>query len=126
MGGSRAAVLLGLRASGVTDRVLRDLDDNGQLPWIEFGTTRRARRRLEVPALLRPYLLALAKGRAPDAQLPDDLEAQREEAGSVLARASGCARRPVYRWSARSRCEGLHASVATEAGATSHVVASRT
>jgi hypothetical protein len=36
---------------------------------IEFGKTERSRRTLEVPARLRPYLLALAKGRAPNAQL---------------------------------------------------------
>jgi integrase len=63
------AFLLGLRASEVTDRVVRDLDDDGRLLWIEFGKTKRSRRTLEIPAILRPYLLALAKGRAPDAQL---------------------------------------------------------
>jgi site-specific recombinase XerC len=35
--GVLTAFLLGLRASEVTDRVVRDLDDNGQLLWIEFG-----------------------------------------------------------------------------------------
>jgi hypothetical protein len=54
---------------GAKDRVVRDLDDDGRLRWIEFGKTKRSRRTLEVPALLRPYLLALTKGRAPDAQL---------------------------------------------------------
>ncbi len=38
------ALLLGLRASEVTDRVVRDLDDDGRLLWIEFGKTKRARR----------------------------------------------------------------------------------
>lgn len=60
------AFLLGLRASEVTDRVVRDLDDEGRLLWIEFGKTRRSRRTLEVPALLRPHLPRLAKGRAAD------------------------------------------------------------
>ena len=63
------AFLLGLRASEVTDRVVRDLDDNGRLLWIEFGKTKRSRRTLEIPALLRPYLLSLAKDRPVDAQL---------------------------------------------------------
>jgi integrase len=63
------AFLMGMRASEVTDRVVRDLDDNGKLLWIEVGKTKRSRRTLEVPALLRPYLLALAKDRAPDEQL---------------------------------------------------------
>src|SRR6185503_18244130 len=63
------AFLLGLRASEVTDRVVRDLDDGGRLLWVEFGKTRRSRRTLEVPAMLRPFLVALAEGRPPDAQL---------------------------------------------------------
>jgi integrase len=126
--GVLTAFLLGLRASEVTDRVVRDLDDNGRLLWIEFGKTRRSRRTLEVPALLRPYLLALAKGRAPDAQL----------ISRTISRRSG-KKRDRY-WLAHhverlctdagvpvvctQSLRGLHASVATEAGATSHVVAS--
>jgi integrase len=126
--GVLTAFLLGLRASEVTDRVVRDLDDNGRLLWIEFGKTRRARRTLEVPALLRPYLLALVKGRAPDAQL----------ISRTISRHSG-KKRDRY-WLAHhverlctdagvpvvctQSLRGLHASVATEAGATSHVVAS--
>jgi hypothetical protein len=46
--------------SEITDRVVRDLDDNERLLWIDFGKARRSRRTLEVPALLRAYLLALA------------------------------------------------------------------
>jgi integrase len=125
--GVLTAFLLGLRASEVTDRVVRDLDDDGRLLWIEFGKTRRSRRTLEVPALLRPYLLALAKGRAPDAQL----------ISRTVSRRSG-KKRDRY-WLAHhverlcdeagvplvctQSLRGLHASVATDAGATSHVVA---
>jgi integrase len=67
--GALTSFLLGLRASEVTDRVVRDLYDNGRLLWIELGKTKRSRRTLEVLALLRPYLLALAKDRPADAQL---------------------------------------------------------
>jgi integrase len=67
--GALTAFLMGMRASEVTDRVVRDLDDDGRLLWIEVGKTKRSRRTIEVPALLRPYLLALAKGRAPEEQL---------------------------------------------------------
>lgn len=126
--GTLTAFLLGLRASEVTDRVVRDLDDNGRLLWIEFGKTKRSRRTLEVPALLRPYLLALAKDRPPDAQL----------ISRTLAPRSGKKRdrywllRHVERLCADAEVpivctqslRGLHASVATDAGATSHVVAS--
>jgi integrase len=67
--GVLTALLLGVRASEITDRVVRDLDDDGRLLWIEQGKTKRSRRTLEVPALLRPYLIAMAKGRPPDDQL---------------------------------------------------------
>jgi integrase len=40
--GAMTAFLLGLRASEVTDRVVRDLDDDGRLLWIEFGKTKRS------------------------------------------------------------------------------------
>lgn len=96
--------------------------------WIEFGKTKRSGRTLEVPALLRPYLLALAKDRPADAQL----------ISRTLLPRSGKKRdrywllRHVERLCADARVpivctqslRGLHASVATDAGATSHVVAS--
>ena len=52
--GVLTAFLMGMRASEVTDRMVRHLDDDGRLLWIEVGKTKRSRRTLEVPALLRP------------------------------------------------------------------------
>lgn len=125
--GVLTAFLLGLRASEVTDRVVRDLDDDGRLLWIEFGKTRRSRRTLEVPALLRPYLLALAKGRAADAQLISRTVSRRSGKkrdrywlGHHVERLCDEAGVPVV---STQSLRGLHASVATDAGATSHVVA---
>lgn len=124
--GVLTALLLGLRASEVTDRVVRDLDDGGRLLWIEFGKTKRARRTLEVPMVLRPYLLALTEGRGPDEQL-------------ITRRPLRTGKRADRYWlmrETRRLCEeaetpqvcvhslrGLHATLATEAGATSHAVA---
>ncbi len=126
--GALTAFLLGLRASEVTDRVVRDLDDDGRLLWIEFGKTRRSRRTLEIPALLRPYFLALAKGRAPDAQLISRTVSPRTGKkrdrfwlARHVDRLCKEAEVPVV---CTQSLRGLHASVATEAGATSHVVAS--
>lgn len=126
--GTLTAFLLGLRASEVTDRVVRDLDDNGRLLWIEFGKTKRSRRTLEVPALLRPYLLALAEGRPADAQLISRTISPRTGKKRDrywllrhVARLCGDAEVPVV---CTQSLRGLHASVATEAGATSHEVAS--
>jgi integrase len=96
--------------------------------WIEFGKTRRSRRTLEVPALLRPYLLALAKGRAADAQLISRTVSRRSGKkrdrywlGHHVERLCAEAEVPVV---CTQSLRGLHASVATDAGATSHVVAS--
>jgi len=122
------AFLLGLRVSEVTDRVVRDLDDDGRLLWIEFGKTKRSRRTLEVPALLRPYLLVLANGCSADAQ----------QISRTVSRRSGKKRdRYWLLYHVARLCEEagvpvvctqslreLHAWVATDAGATSHVVAS--
>jgi len=126
--GAMTAFLLGLRASEVTDRVVRDLDDDGRLLWIEFGKTKRSRRTLEVPVLLRPYLLALAKGRAPDAQLISRTVSRRSGKKRDrywllyhVERLCAEAEVPVV---CTQSLRGLHASVATDAGATSHVVAS--
>jgi integrase len=120
------ALLMGMRASEVTDRVVRDLDDNGSLLWIEVGKTKRSRRTLEVPAVLRPYLLALAKDRAPDEQLITRKQTKRR---------NKCGRYWLLYW-LRAYCDeakvpevcvhslrGLHATLATEAGISSHVVA---
>jgi integrase len=126
--GALTAFLLGLRASEVTDRVVRDLDDNGRLLWIEFGKTKRSRRTLEVPALLRPYLLSLAKDRPADAQLISRTISPRtgkkRDRHWLLRHVERlCAEADVPVVCTQS-LRGLHASVATDAGATSHVVAS--
>jgi hypothetical protein len=47
--GVMTALLLGLRASEVTDRVVRDLDDNGRLLWIEFGQDATLEANAEMP-----------------------------------------------------------------------------
>ena len=119
-------LLMGMRASEVTDRVVRGLDDQGRLLWIEVGKTKRSRRTLEVPEVLRPYLLALAKDRASDAQLisrtplrngkkPDRYWLHRRLV--AYCKASGVMRVCLH------SLRGLHATLATEAGMSSHVVA---
>lgn len=63
------AILMGLRASEISDRVCRDVDDGGRVLWIERAKTRKGDRHLEVPEVLRPALLALTAGRPGDARL---------------------------------------------------------
>jgi integrase len=64
-----SSLLLGMRASEIVTRVVRDLDDDGRLLWIPEAKTEKGRRTLQIPELLRPYLRELAKGRPADAPL---------------------------------------------------------
>ena len=57
------AVLMGLRASEITQRVVRDVDDGARVLWIDRAKTRAGDRQLEVPEVLRPRLAALVAGR---------------------------------------------------------------
>lgn len=73
--GDRSAIaallplLLNLRASEVSQLVARDVDDGGRLLWVGEADvkTEAGRRRVRVPALLQPALLALAAAPATDA-----------------------------------------------------------
>lgn len=63
------ALLCGMRASSVTDRTVRDLDDGARVLWIEDDKTDAGDRRLEVPECLRARLAKLAAGRPGGAKL---------------------------------------------------------
>jgi integrase len=110
------ALLCGMRASSVTNRAVRDLDDGGRVLWIEDDKTAAGDRRLEVPEVLRPRLVAYAAGRAGDARLFGDID------------------RHDLRYAARRLCKlagikvvsphslrGTHASLAREAVPVEHV-----
>lgn len=63
--------LLGMRAGEIVSRRVRDLDEDmapGDLLWIPCSKTPAGRRTLEVPDVLRPFLLARAEGK--DGQRP--------------------------------------------------------
>jgi len=57
------ALLMGLRASEVTNRKCRDVDDNGRVLWIDRAKTRKGDRTLEIPVVIRARLVELVKGR---------------------------------------------------------------
>jgi len=113
-------MLLGLRASEVTNRLVRDLDAGGTILWIEKAKTRAGDRGLAVPDVLRSHLQRLAKGRAPTERL---------FGGSTTKRGNARDRQWLYHHTHRL-CElalvpatsphalrGLHATVAIAAGA---------
>lgn len=57
------AILLGLRASEIADRQVRDLDDGGRLLVVPEAKSEDGKRRIEVPEILRPLLRDLADKR---------------------------------------------------------------
>jgi integrase len=59
------ALLTGMRASEITGRVVRDLDDGGRVIWIDKAKTKAGDRALELPDELRDRLVELAAGKAP-------------------------------------------------------------
>jgi integrase len=61
------ALLLGMRASEIVSRVVRDLDDDNRQLWIPDSKTEAGKRTLRIPEVLRPYLERLAANRAADA-----------------------------------------------------------
>lgn len=67
------ALLTGARASEVTDRVVRDLDDGGRLLWITRSKTSAGVRRVAIPEALRARMLALVAGKAPDERIWGDV-----------------------------------------------------
>jgi integrase len=67
--GTLTALLLGLRASEVVDRQVRDLDDDGWMLWVPEAKTEAGKRRQVVPEHLRPLLQELCAGRAGDERI---------------------------------------------------------
>lgn len=63
------ALLLGMRANEITGRRVQDLDEDlepGDLLWIPCSKTPAGRRTLEVPEVLRPFLLRCCAGKERD------------------------------------------------------------
>lgn len=117
-------LLLGLRCGEVLGCAARDIDDSGHILWIPRGKTKNARRRLQLPTLLRPLLLTLASGKSASALL-------------FGTNRQGGPRHRNYLWfKVRALCidagvprvcshslRGLHSTLALEAGATAQLVA---
>lgn len=123
---SLLALMLGMRAGEVLARIVRDLDDGGRVLWITRGKTDNARRRLEIPEVLRPCMARLADGKSPHELLFGESPIH---AGKPLTDAwlwghvrRLCDEAGVPRVSTHS-LRGLHSTLAIEAGATSTAVA---
>jgi integrase len=112
------ALMMGMRASEIVSRVVRDLDDNGRLLVIPDAKTPAGVRTLEVPALLRPYLLEQAEGRKPEELLFG--YHYRDWVREWVRRICTAAKVPVV---TAHGMRGLHSTIAVERGVTGHVVA---
>lgn len=117
-----AYLLLGPRASELVKRVVRDVDDDGQLLWIGKTKTAAGRRRLILPDELRPLFLELTKDRSPDAPLfvyKGDTQMTRFVARGRVMGVCKAAGVPVLPPQALRRTQ---ATLATDAGATGPMV----
>jgi integrase len=113
-----AALVMGMRASEIVSRVVRDLDDDGTLLWIPDSKTEAGKRTLRVPELLRRFLGELAEGKKPHDLLfgYHDRDWVRDWVRRI------CVKAGVPRVTAHGM-RGLHGTLAVEAGATGRVVA---
>ena len=59
------ALLMGMRVSEITDRIVRNLDDDGRLLWSTDAKTHAGIRRLQVPQQLQPPLRRIAANKQP-------------------------------------------------------------
>jgi integrase len=114
----RVALLLGMRASEIVSRVVRDLDDEGRLLWIPTSKTEAGKRTLHVPEVLRPYLQRLTEGQAPEALIFG--EHWRDWVRKAVRRICKAAKVPEV---TAHGMRGLHSTLAMEAGVTGAVVA---
>lgn len=106
------ALLLGLRASEVTDRTVRDVDDGGALLWVDQAKTSAGVRRIIVPPVLRPRLAELVCGRGATERLWGDVD--RHWLGRHVRRLCEVAQVPAV---TPHGLRGLHATLAVGAGA---------
>lgn len=112
------AMLLGIRASEIVERVVRDVDDEGRVLWIPDSKTEAGRRTLEVPPPLSGMLLALVQGRQREEKLFG--RHWRDWPRKQVVRI--CELAGVPRVSAHGM-RGTHSSIAREHGATGRIVA---
>lgn len=112
------ALLMGMRASEITGRQVRDVDDRGRVLWIERAKTRKGDRHLEVPEVLRAPLLALCEGRKSTEPLFGDVD--RHWVGYHVRRLCGVAKVPEV---CPHGLRGTQASISVLAVPAEHVAA---
>jgi len=112
------SLVMGMRASEIIGRVVRDLDDEGQLLWIPETKTEAGKRTLPVPKFLQPYLRDIVEGKKPTDLLFG--RHWRDWPREWVQRICKAAKVPEV---TAHGMRGLHGTLAVERGATTHVVA---
>ena len=122
--GALLALTMGLRTGEVIERVVRDVDDGARYLWIDAGKTANARRHLEVPELMQPYLLRLIKGKRDEDWVFDGRKNGRPATRqSMWDMVQSLCRRAGVPMVCTHSLRGLWATLAVQSGAASHVVA---
>lgn len=119
------ALLLGPRSSEVVLRDVRDLDDGGRLLWIPDSKTPSGRRHLEVPEVLRPLLLELAKDRIGAAPLFVKRDGERATRHWMNHHCKAITKKATGRSVPPHGLRGTHSSIARRGGATGELVAAQ-
>ena len=113
------AIYLAMRASEVVSIKRRDVDDHGRIVWIPDAKTEAGRRTLAVADVLAPLLWARAEACGDD---PDALLFPHSRAWVRTSVKRLCGEAKVTEVTAHG-ARGTHATLATEMGTTSHIVA---
>lgn len=112
------ALILGMRASEVVDRVVRDRDDGGRLLWIPDAKTPAGRRTLEVPENLGAHLRKLTARKGPTDRLFPD-----KDRHWILYHVRRMCRAAGVPEITSHSLRALHSTIAVDHGATGRVVA---
>lgn len=112
------ALVMGMRASEIVSRQVRDLDDGGRLLWIPSAKTEAGRRTLVVPEVLRGYLRDVVRGKGGEARIFG--QHWRDWVRKWVQRI--CREAGVPKVTAHGM-RGLHSTLALEHGASAQVVA---
>jgi integrase len=113
------ALLMGMRASEVTDRLVRDLDDDGSVLVIPHAKTRAGIRRLRLPVVLQPLLAGLVIGKEPTERL-FGATANRRWLYTAVRRICCLAKTQMV---SPHGLRGTHATLAVQEGVTGEAVA---
>lgn len=112
------SLLMSVRSTPIVISVVRDLDDNGTLLWIDHDKTGAGRRRVKVPSVLQPYLRDLATGKK-----PEDLLFGHHDYGYVCEWVKRICRRAGVPEVTAHGMRGAHGTFAEASGETAAAVA---